>query len=77
MHGGAGEQVSQPTRIWRNARLATLAAGQPGLGIVEHGAIAARDGRIVYAGPETELPAALRRQAPKSSTAKAAGSRPA
>ncbi|MEP9397906.1 imidazolonepropionase [Mesorhizobium sp. KR2-14] len=47
-------------RLWRNARLATLAENAPGLGIVENGAIAARDGRIVYAGPEAELPAALR-----------------
>src|SRR6185437_140912 len=47
-------------RLWRNARLATLAETTPGLGIVENGAIAARDGRIVYAGPEAELPAALR-----------------
>jgi imidazolonepropionase len=30
-----------------------------GLGVVEKGAIAARDGRIVYAGPEAELPASL------------------
>ena len=28
----------------------------PGLGIVEQGAIAARDGRIVFAGPEADLP---------------------
>ena len=47
-------------RLWRNARLATLAENAPGLGIVENGAIAARDGRIVYAGPEAELPPALR-----------------
>ncbi len=47
-------------RLWRNARLATLAETAPGLGIVENGAIAARDGRIVYAGPEAELPVALR-----------------
>lgn len=46
-------------RIWRNARLATMAESEAGLGIVEKGAIAARDGLIVYAGPETEMPAAL------------------
>ena len=37
--------------IWHDARLATLAPGQPGLAIVERGAIAAKDGRIVFAGP--------------------------
>ncbi|MGA9796415.1 MAG: imidazolonepropionase [Rhizomicrobium sp.] len=35
-------------RIWHNARLATLAGS--GLGIVEQGVVAARDGRILYAG---------------------------
>ncbi len=49
--------------IWLNARLATLAPGKPGLGIVEKGAIAARDGRIAFAGPEDELPAVLRKRA--------------
>lgn len=44
-------------RVWRDARLATLAPGKPGLGLVERGAVAARDGRIVYAGPEAGLPA--------------------
>lgn len=44
-------------RIWRGARLATMAPGLPGLGIVERGAVAARDGRIVFAGPEADLPA--------------------
>ena len=46
--------------VWLNARLATLVEGRPGLGIVEPGAIAARDGRIVFAGPESELPSAAR-----------------
>lgn len=46
-------------RVWRNVRLATLAADRPGLGIVEDGAIAVRNGRIAYAGPEAELPATL------------------
>jgi len=41
-------------RIWRDARLATLAG--PGLGEVEDGVLAALDGRIVYAGPAAEAP---------------------
>ncbi len=44
-------------RVWRNARLATFAPHMPGLGVIESGAIACRDGRIVFAGPEAELPA--------------------
>ena len=44
-------------RVWRNARLATLKESLPDLGIVENGAIAVRDGRIAFAGPEAELPA--------------------
>ncbi len=51
---------SNGVRIWRNARLATLAEHAPGLGVVEKGAVVAQGGRIVYAGPETGLPAALR-----------------
>jgi len=47
-------------RLWRNARLATLAPDLPGLGVVERGAIACRGGQIVFAGPEADLPAALR-----------------
>jgi imidazolonepropionase len=43
--------------LWRNARLATLAQGQSGLGIVEKGAIAAQHGRILFAGAEADLPA--------------------
>jgi imidazolonepropionase len=39
-------------RVWTNARLATMA----GVGIVEHGAIAARDGRIAYAGDMAGAP---------------------
>ena len=45
-------------RILRNARLATLAPDLPGLGIVERGAIAAKGGRIVFAGAEQDLPGA-------------------
>jgi imidazolonepropionase len=46
--------------VWLNARLATLAPAQPGLGIIESGVIAARDGRIAFVGPQAELPAAWR-----------------
>src|SRR5271154_4460085 len=53
----------RPETIWLNARLATLAPGRPGLGIVESGAIAARDGRIAFAGPVGELPSAWRDRA--------------
>ena len=44
-------------RVWRNARLATLAESLPGLGVVEQGAIAVADGRIAFAGPQSDLPA--------------------
>jgi imidazolonepropionase len=43
-------------RIWLNARLATLRADLPDLGAIEHGVIAARDGRIIFAGPHSDFP---------------------
>jgi imidazolonepropionase len=46
-------------RIWRDARLATMAAGSTGLGIIEGGLLAALDGRILYAGAEADAPAGL------------------
>ena len=44
-------------RLWRNARLATMAAGaaRP-YGAVDDGVVAARDGRIVFAGAQTDAP---------------------
>jgi imidazolonepropionase len=42
--------------IWLDARLATLAPDQPGLGVIERGALAAKDGRVAFAGPVAELP---------------------
>ena len=71
-------QANAPNRfdtVWLNARLATLAEGRPGLAIVESGAIAARDGRIAFAGPQEEIPTALAQRRAASSIAKAAGSR--
>jgi imidazolonepropionase len=43
-------------RIWRNARLATMRGDGPGLGEIEHGLIASRGGRIVYAGAQSDFP---------------------
>ncbi len=44
-------------RLWTNARIATLDPARGGLGIIEGGAIAAKDGRIAWAGPQSEQPA--------------------
>lgn len=41
-------------KLWRNARLATMAGDE--LGIVEHGAIAATGDTISYTGPESAAP---------------------
>lgn len=46
------------TQVWRNVRLATFAPGLAGIGAVEQGALAIRDGRILYAGPAADLPGA-------------------
>lgn len=40
--------------LWRNARLATMVGD--GIGAVEGGIVAAREGRIVYAGPAAQAP---------------------
>jgi imidazolonepropionase len=42
-------------RVWRNARLATLDPERHGLGECLDGAIAAKDGRIAYVGPERDM----------------------
>ena len=42
--------------IWTNARLATMTEGQPGLGIIEDGCIAAKDGHIAFVGTASDLP---------------------
>jgi imidazolonepropionase len=51
--------AKQRLRVWRNARLVTLAAGTSGLGVVEHGLIASQDGLILYAGPERDAPSVI------------------
>lgn len=52
----AAEAQSTVRKVWRNARLATLSEGAAGLGMVEGGAVLAEGARIVFAGPEAELP---------------------
>src|SRR6478752_6183147 len=44
-------------RIWHNARLASVRGDRPDLGVIEHGVIAARDGRIAFAGSRSDFPA--------------------
>jgi imidazolonepropionase len=44
-------------RLWTQARLATMSPGiDAPYGAVEDGVVAARDGRIVYAGPRSQPP---------------------
>jgi imidazolonepropionase len=52
-------QSAPKTKVWRNARLATLDPARTGLGIVEKGAVVASEGRIVFAGLEADLPGNL------------------
>lgn len=47
----------QVDRLWTGARIVTLDPAHPGLGIIEDGAVAARDGRIAWVGPRAEQPA--------------------
>ena len=48
-------------KVWHNARLATMQGA--GLGVVENGLLAARDGKILYAGNAAEAPALAPREA--------------
>jgi imidazolonepropionase len=49
----------QCDRLWRGGRLATFAEGC-GIGLIEDGALAVTDGRIVFVGAQSQLPAHLR-----------------
>lgn len=57
--GDNAQENARGPRLFRNARLATVSPGIPGLGLVEKGALAIESGKIAYAGPEADLPAAL------------------
>jgi imidazolonepropionase len=43
-------------RIWHNARLATVRADLPDLGVIDRGVVAMRDGRIAFAGGVSDFP---------------------
>src|SRR5437899_11736970 len=43
-------------RIWHNARLATVRDDLSDLGVIERGVIAARGGRIAFAGSHSDFP---------------------
>ena len=60
MHEHDISRSGKAESLWRNVRLATLNPHHQGLGIVEKAAVVAGGGRILYAGPEAELPARLR-----------------
>lgn len=49
--------------LWLDLRLVTLSPQREGLGVIEKAAVAVRGGRIVFAGPEAELPQAARQAA--------------
>ncbi len=53
------EVSTKGIRLWRNVRLATLREELDPLGVIDNGAVAVREGRIVYAGAENELPSDL------------------
>ncbi len=56
-HVEPGLSVVTISKVWRNARLATMDARLPGLGVIERGAVAAdMSGHIAYVGPEDGLP---------------------
>ena len=48
-------ETVQMEQLWTNARIATMADDT--LGLIDNGVVAAKDGRIVYAGPADGAPA--------------------
>lgn len=51
--------MSVADHVWHHCRLATLSPQREGVGIIDDGLIAAKDGVIVYAGPKTDAPTGL------------------
>jgi imidazolonepropionase len=54
-----GKIAVRADTIWFNARIATMAAGSPGISACDDGLIATKDGTIVYAGQRAAAPSAL------------------
>ncbi len=46
----------QVDRLWTGAWIATLDPSRPGLGVIEDGAVATRDGRIAWVGAARDMP---------------------
>jgi imidazolonepropionase len=55
IHSGA----ARCARLWRNTRLATMAAADGGLGMIDDGVIASKGAVIVYAGARRDAPREL------------------
>ncbi len=51
-----GGTLLQVDRLFLDVRLATMAADRPGIGAIEDGVLATRDGRIAWVGPRAEAP---------------------
>ncbi|MGH6697003.1 imidazolonepropionase [Sphingopyxis sp.] len=50
------DDIVQMEQLWTNARIATMA--DDALGLIDNGVVAAKDGRIAYAGPAVGAPTA-------------------
>jgi len=54
MASAASDRIAEGTTVWRNARVVSMRADSAVT--FEHGAIAAENGRVVFVGPEADLP---------------------
>ncbi len=58
MHG-ENPAAAPAEAVWQNYGIATMADGAGPYGAIDNGALAVRDGRILWAGKRTDLPPAL------------------
>ncbi|MBL8575776.1 MAG: imidazolonepropionase [Mesorhizobium sp.] len=56
MASAASDRITEGTTVWRNARIVSMRADSAVT--FERGAIVAKNGRIVFAGPEADMPTA-------------------